>query len=411
MRHALVAALASLAAFATSVPAQSPPAVWADAWGRSPLSTTVTTSSTTVQATTPATFKNQTLRLIVFPTLGGSRVRVKLTNKFSKTPLAVGAAHVAVRQSGGTIVAGTDRALTFGGASSVTIAAGAEVWSDPATLSITARTDLAISLYVPGTFIPTTFHPTGLKTSYLSKAGNFSASATMPAAAWPNPATTTTVFFVSDVQVLTPPDTMVLVALGDSITDGATAATNQNASWPDDLAKRFPGLADGTPVSVINMGIGSNRFCASDGAGPAGLHRLSDDVLSRPNVTHLILLEGINDISYEHVSAATLIACYASAIAQAHAAGVEVFMSPLLPIKYSVKSTPANEATREAVNAWIRATPASSGGPDALIDFEAAVWDPSDHLAIRSSLTTDHVHPNTQGYQAMANAIDLSLFK
>jgi len=410
MRHSLVV-VASLVAFVTPVAAQSPPAAWVDAWGRSPLSTTVTTSSTTVQATIPATFKNQTFRLVVFPTVGGSQVRVKLTNKFSKTPLTIGAAHVAVRQSGGTIVAGTDRALTFGGASSVTIAAGAEVWSDPAALSIAARADLAISLYLPGTFTPTTFHPTGLKTSYLSKTGNFTASATMPAPGWPNSTTTTMVFFVSDVQVLTAADAMVLVALGDSITDGATAAANQNASWPDDLAKRFPSLADGTPVSVVNMGIGSNRFCASDGAGPAGLHRLNDDVLSRPNVTHLILLEGINDISYEHISAASLIACYASAIAQAHAAGVEVFMSPLLPIKYSVKSTPANEATREAVNAWIRGTPASAGGPDALIDFEAAVWDPNDHLAIKSSLTSDHVHPNTQGYQAMANAIDLSLFK
>ena len=176
---------------------------WVDAWGRSPLSTTVTTSSTTVQATSPATFNNQTYRLMVYPTLGGSKVRVKFTNKFSKTPLVIGGAHVALRQSAGTIQAGTDRALTFGGASSVDARRRGRGLSDPATLAVVQHHDIAISVYLPGKFTPSTFHPTGLKTQLPVETREISPPPPQcQPLFWPNPTTTTMVFFVSDVQVL-----------------------------------------------------------------------------------------------------------------------------------------------------------------------------------------------------------------
>ena len=244
---------------------------WTTAWLRAPLSTTVTTASTTVQATVPSQLKNQTLRTIVWTTLGGSQVRVKLTNKFSTSPLVVAAAHVALRQSGGTITAGSDRTLTFGGSPSLTIPAGAEAWSDPVTLTVPQHADLAVSTYLSGTFTPKTFHPTGLKTSYLSRTGNFASSSTMPAPTGFATSTTTQVLFVvrgAGARERGRPRT--IVALGDSITDGACSNTNANGSWPDLLSKRLPALADGTPVSVLNAGIGSNRFEASDGAGLSG---------------------------------------------------------------------------------------------------------------------------------------------
>jgi lysophospholipase L1-like esterase len=387
-----------------SISADGP--AWATAWSRTPLSTTVTTSSTNVQATVPSQINNQTLRLIVWTTIGGSEVRVKFTNRFSTSPLVISAAHVALRQSGGTITAGSDRTLTFGGNGSVTIAAGAETWSDAVLLNVPAHTDLAISMYLPGTFTPKTFHPTGLKTSYLSPAGNFVSSATMPVPSGSATKTTTQVLFVSEVQVMAASAPHVIVALGDSITDGACSDTNANGSWPDRLSARFTALSNGTPVSIVNAGIGSNRFTASDGAGLSGMHRLPE-VLALPGIKWVVFFEGINDISYEHATPAEIIAAYQAGIAQAHAAGVRVVGIPMLPIAHSTKDVGNNEATRSTVNAWIR----TSGAYDAIIDFDPVMADPAEPLSMKSSLTCDHVHPNQAGYTAMANSIPLSVFE
>ena len=383
----------------------APTARWLDCWAVSFLPTFVNGTNQVVP-----TFENQTFRLIVFTKLAGTEVRVKFTNKLEKTPLNIGAAHVALRASGGSINTDTDRALSFKGEKSLTIAAGEEAWSDPVTLAVPQHADLAISVYLPERVQPTSFHPTGLKTSYISTAGDFSGSQTIqaPAGARSDPGVRTTnmVFFVSDVQVLAPAMTHVIVAFGDSITDGAASTVDTNSSWPDELSRRLPKLADGTPVSVINMGIGSNRFMSADAAGPSGIKRFADDVLARPNVTHVILLEGINDISYEHVKAEQLIDAYKDAIDKAHAKRIKVIGCTLLPIQNSRKDTPENIATQQAVNKWIR----ESGAFDAVVDFEKVVQDPANPLRIRSDLTSDYVHPNSAGYTLMSQAIDLKLF-
>ena len=380
--------------------AATPPAKWLDSWAASFLSTTVNGA---VQAA--PSFNNQTFRLNVFSKLGGPKVRVKLTNKFATNSLTVGAVHVALRSTNNTIVASSDRTLTFSGKAGITLAPGAEIWSDSVTLTIAQHVTVAISVYVPGSFHPTTFHPTGLHTSYISKTGNYVATATLPLASFTN--TTTEVVMVSGLQVSAPATSEVAIAFGDSITDGAASTNNANGNWPDVLSNRIPSLPSGAPFSVINMGIGSNRLVASDLAGPSGVHRFADDVLARPNVGYVILLEGINDISYHQATAATITGAYATLVAQAHAAGIKVYGATLLPIGNSTKYTVANEATRQAVNAWIR-TP---GNFDAVLDFEAVVKDPATNpLRIKASWTGDYVHPNTAGYTAIANSIPTSLF-
>jgi lysophospholipase L1-like esterase len=381
---------------------------WVDAWAVSFLPTTINGTLRTSR-----TFDHQTLRLNVFAKLGGRMARVRLTNRFTDVPLAIGAAHVAMRTHGAAIDPATDRGLTFGGRATVTIPAGEAIWSDPVPLTVAQHADVAISIFVPGPYRPTGFHAAGLKTSYVGE-GDLTAASSFPAATAPregsqpgNGPTTDQVFLVSGLQVLASARTRVIVAIGDSITDGAASDVDANGSWPDVLSMRLPRLADGTPVSVINMGIGSNRFVSADRAGPTGTTRFDDDVLARPNVTHVILMEGINDISYEHVTPGTLIDAYKAAIARAHAKGIKVFLATLLPIQNSVKDTPENLATQQAVNTWIRA----GEGFDGVIEFEKVVQDPQNPLRIRADLTGDYVHPNTRGYRLMGEAIPVVMFE
>jgi lysophospholipase L1-like esterase len=340
----------------------------------------------------------------MYTRLGGTAVRVKFTDRFATNPVVIGEAHVALRtgSTGSDIVPSSDRRLTFNGDTNLTLAIGEERWSDPVDLVVTQHQEMAISVYLPQSTKPSTFHPTALKKNYYSF-GNHCGDTTLTSTA-----ITTAEFFVADVQVLTEADSRVVVTLGDSITDGTFATTDGNASWPDVLSKRLPSLPDGTPVGVLNMGIGSNRLMTTNAAGPPGLVRLDDDVLSRQNVSHLILFEGINDISYEQVRPEDLIGAYQQVIDRAHAKGIKVFGATLLPIGNSVKYTVTNEATRQAVNTWVR----QSGKFDAVLDFEHVVADTNyNPLRIKSTLQGgDYVHPNTTGYQLMAESIPLNLF-
>ncbi len=381
---------------------------WIDAWA---VSYTPTIVNGTLQSS--RIFENQTLRLNVFAKLGGAQARVKFTNKYTNEPLAIGGAHVALRSTGASIDPATDRALTFSGQTGVTVQPGAEMWSDPVPLAVRQHADVAISVFIPGSYRPTGFHRTGLKTGYLGPGDQTGAASITPAAAPPARSgrgggdSIDQVYLVSGLQVLAPADTRVIVTLGDSITDGAASDIDVNGSWPDVLSKRLATSTGAAAVAVINMGIGSNRFVSAAQAGPTGTERLEEDVLERPNVTHLIVMEGINDISYEHVGPTRLIDAYKAAVARAHARGIKVLIATLLPIQNSVKDTPANIATQQAVNKWIRA----GEGFDGVIDFEKVVQDPQNPLRIRADLTADFVHPNTLGYRLMGESIDLKLFE
>jgi lysophospholipase L1-like esterase len=382
---------------------------WLPAWGaRGPLSTTITTSTTFTERV--PTLSGSTMRIMAHLTAGGSQVRVRFSQRFSTVPLVIDSAHVAIRSADSAIVPETDRELTFGGVTSLLVPAGGDIWSDPVRLDTNAGDDLAISFYVSGTFVPTTYAGRGTtKTSYY-QLGNHVAEASLPGAS-----RTKFVLGAFEAQVLAHGPSAALVALGDSITEGAVSTADANGSWPDLLAARMPQLPDGTTVSVINAGIGSGRFITSNGAGLCGLSRLNE-LLSIPQLRWVTLLMGVNDISYELATPTTLENAYAIAISEAHAAGKKIIGIPILPFGGSVKDAGNNKLVAQEVNAWIRAHDRRLGGPepsfDAVIDLEPVVIDPSgaDWAMNPLLVAPDKVHPNQAGYTAIANAIPLEIF-
>jgi lysophospholipase L1-like esterase len=367
----------------------------------------------------PRQFDNQTLRLIVRISAGGDEVRVRIANTFGTVPLAIGAAHIARRAADASIQPHTDRSLTFGGRSSFAVPAGALVLSDPVRLSVPAGSDLAVSVYLPARTVEMTTHVTALQTSYVSSAGDVTASERFETSStitsWP---------FLTGIDVAAGPKGAAIVALGDSITDGASSTRDANQRWPDLLAARLRERPELNHLGVLNQGIIGNRILHPTETqfanlfGPAGLARFDRDVLAQAGVQYLIVLLGINDIGHpganapasDEVSAADLIAGYRQIVERAHEKDIAVFGATLLPFEnttipgfYSLDK----EAKRQAVNLWIR----GSGAFDAVIDFDRATRDPAHPARLLPQYDSgDHLHPNDAGMAAMANAIPLDLF-
>ena len=350
-------------------------------------------------------FSNQTLRQIVHISLGGERLRVALSNAYGTTPLAVGKANLALRDKEAAIVAGSGRALTFSGADSVTIPAGAVVYSDPVNLAVPSLADLAVDLYLPGstyTPSPLTVHTGAQQTNYVSPSGDHTGTATMPVMT-----TTPSWFLLTRVEVMAPESVGAIVALGDSITDGTNSGADTNSRWPDHLARRI--VAANVKMGVLNAGIGGNRVL-TDGGSVSMLARVERDVLMQTGVTHIIFMEGINDIrqAVGAPSTADLIAGDRQLIERAHARGIKVYGATLTPAGGSNNYTPEYEAKRVALNQWIR----TGKMYDGVIDFDEATRDPAQPMRFLSQYDSgDHLHPNGIGYKAMADAIDLALFK
>jgi len=350
-----------------------------------------------------------TLREIVHISIGGSTVRVVFTNEFGTEPLTIGAAHIAVSQGGSTINLVSAAGLTFSGRTAVTIPPGALMVSDPADVKVPAGSDLAISLFLPAqTIHQLSQHGGADQTSYTAP-GNVVGAKTLDSPteirSWP---------FVKGVDVKVPAQGAAVVAFGDSITDGAFAALNQNARWPDELARRLLANPKTADISVLNEGIGGNRIL-HDNTGPSALARFDRDVIAQAGVKYVIILEAINDIGhaydthrvYDVVSADDLIAGYQQMVERAHMHGIKVYMATLTPYTGAGYMSPAGEEVRLALNKWIRTTDQIDG----YIDFDKATADPAHPDTFLPAYDHgDHLHPSDPGYKAMGDAIDLSLF-
>lgn len=353
-----------------------------------------------------AGFQNQTIRMILRTSIGGDRLRIRLANAFGSGPVTIGAARVALHAEGSRIVPGSDRVLSFHGKPGCTLGPGVVLLSDPVDLKVPPLTYLAVSLYFPEPTGPPTVHTAGLHTTFI-KEGNRTADETLPEAS-----TTMSYYWLAGVEVLARADAGVIVALGDSITDGALSTPNTDRTWPALLAARLAASPQTSHIAVANLGIGGNRVLR-DGTGASALARLDRDVLSQPGVRWLMFLEGINDIGVgtrnpaQPVTAEELIAGHKQIIERARAMGLKVIGCTLTPYEGAAYYSEQGEAIRQALNHWIR----TSGAYDAVVDFDAATRDPQNPRRFRPEYDPgDHLHPNDKGYQAMADAVDLKLF-
>src|ERR1700720_3927465 len=358
-------------------------------------------------------FNNHTLRMMPRLSLGGDTLRVRISNAYGARPLVIGAARIGLRDKGPGVVPGSNGKLPFGGSDSGVIAAGPLLVSDPVQLNAPALADLAVSLYLPGEVLAN-FAITGRyarQTNYISPAGNFADATVMPVGNL-----TDQWFFVSGVDVVAPGEAGGIVALGDSLTDGNISTIDAFCRWPGQLARR---LAErrGRPFGVMNQGLGGNRIL-HDIRGDSGVRRFDRDVLAAPGVTHAIVMLGTNDLRNrwakpeERSTGEQMIAGLAQLAVRARTAGIKIFGATLTPFENETflpgAWTPEREKTRQALNEWIR----EGGAFDSVVDFDRALRDPEHPTSMLPIYDCgDHLHPSDLGYNAMGDAIDLSLFE
>jgi lysophospholipase L1-like esterase len=387
---------------------------WVATWGPSPSPQLADQAQ--MQAA-GLVFDNQTLREIVHSTVGSDTVRVRLGNAFGTDAVQIGAAHIALRGKGADIAAGSDRVLTFSGRPAVSIAPGALVLSDPVKLDVPVAGDLAISIYLPKAATGAGIHYSAQQTSYAGP-GDLTGAASIP-----DPKILTSWVFLAGVDVLAPESVSLAVAFGDSITDGACSTSDLNHRWPDILAGRLLARRADKRIAVIDAGIGGNRILNDARIdvryGINALARFERDVLAQPGVKYVLVLEGINDLGHygpaspesEKPGAEDIIAGLKQIVERAHEGGIKVFGGTLTPFEgtpFATYFSPEKEVKRKAINEWIR----TGGAFDGVIDFDKAVRDP-DHpdRMLAAYDCGDHLHPKDAGYQAMGEAIDLTLFR
>jgi lysophospholipase L1-like esterase len=394
--------------FATSPALSKQEINWVDTWGMAADS-----------AGPP--LKSKTVRQVIRSSIGGSAVRLRLSNLFGSGVVTIGPVEVARHAKGSSVQSGTSHRITFGGHGTVTVAKGADVVSDAVEFPVDPMEELVVSVYVPSA-AATTIHTVGLQTAYLAS-GDVTGATSLPAGE-----TDDSRYFLTDVEIAASARGRAIVLVGDSITDGVGSTEDASARWSDALTARLQADHALASIGVINSGMAGNRILrngATPYLGPSLLSRFDRDVLTKPGVKWVLMLEGVNDISAsdtltdprEHVTADQIIDGMRALIERAHARGVKIWGATLLPYKDTLVPpdagfhgsyyTAAGEAKRQTVNQWIRTAHAF----DAVVDLDSVMCNPAQPDRLRREFDSgDHLHPNDAGYKAMAAAIDLHLF-
>jgi len=380
--------------------------------------------------------RDQTFRMVIRPDVWGRVGRFRFSNAFGDRPLVIDGAYVGLHAGSGALIPGTNAGFRFGGSDSVSIPPGVEIMSDPVELPFVGAPDaielvgrkLAVSFHVKGETGPLTWHAKAMTTSYISPPGSGALGQAESDAAFPF--STTAWHFLDGFDVVAPAETLVIAALGDSITDGTFSTLNGDDRWPDRLSRRLH-AAHGARASVVNVGIGGNQVVGPPvypppepfNGGPSALSRLERDILSRAGITHVIWMEGVNDFGQAFApegtpsaTAEAVIAGLTEGAGRMRAAGLTVIGGTLPPSLNSTREiygTPETDRRRRLVNDFIRTTDVF----DAFVDFEAATMDPATG-AIRAAFQpdstlggpADRLHPNRAGYLAMGDAVDLAFF-
>jgi lysophospholipase L1-like esterase len=401
----------------------APQSAWIATWAASPQPTAPNPSKPLLN------IEDQTVRERVRVSIGGAQICIRFSNEYGSSPLLVGSVTVASPTDPSGVRPGSIHTVTFGGHNSVTIPARAPALSDPVAFPVAPGTEITFSLYFPKRVTTPTLHSLALKRAVISPHGDHTHAEKIEAGA-----TSESSILVTAVLVPAQPPQRLIVAFGDSVTDGDGSTADADRNWPSDLVRRLGKLPEGSKVAVVNEGIAGNRLLSDGFAVGAGfavdfgvsaLARFDRDVLALPGVTHIVLLEGLNDIGFPGAkldgtyladpsdvrTPQDLIDAYRQLISRAHAHGVKMIgatINPFEGVDLLGYYSESKEALRQAVNHWIR----TSGSFDAVIDFDAVLHDP-DHPSrlLPRFASEDNLHPNDLGYQAMADAIDLAIFK
>ena len=397
------------------------------AWGQRP--TWIATWATSPEAADAdpdealLNLNNQTVRERIRVTLGGAQIRIRLSNECSGSPVFIGKVSVGVARNTTGVMPGSFRNVTFGGKSPILVPSGALALSDPVDLVVPNGSELAISLYFPQRVTSVTWHSPALKDAVISPHGDHTEDVTIEGGR-----TSDSSIFLSQVLVPEESRRRVIVAFGDSLVDGDKSTPEIDQAWPIDLFRRLQETTKGSKFAVVNEGVAGNRLLRNGpvaSLGLSGLARFERDALDVPGVTDVVLLEGTNDIGFPGakkggflLEAATdaptvdeITGGYQQLIAQAHARGIRIIGCTIMPTEGTSVTgyhTEPKERARQGVNYWIR----NSKLFDGVIDFDAAMRDP-DHPSrlVPGFASDDHLHPNDDGYQRMAKAIDLSILR
>ena len=433
MKHFSHAALTIAAALMVSAPAHAER--WAASWtgsahGPYPIGNPTAQPEMKFAFPVPEQgARDQTFRLIVHPDVWGRQTRIRLSNVFGTKPVTFDDAYVGLQESGSAVLANTNRAILFGGKKSVTVAPGESIVSDPVRLAfVRSPADpmlrgrkLAVSFHVAGESGPMTWHAKALTTSYLTAPGAGSKGGELAEAAFPY--STTSWYFLDEVDMRVADSTKVIVAFGDSITDGTATTINGDDRWPDVMSRRLHAKY-GEAFAVVNQGIGGNRVAGPAEytpakplpGGPSAISRLERDIVALPGVASVLWMEGINDFGADADLGAVTDGFTAGVAAlRAKIPGVKIYAATLTTALNSTIVThgrPEVEAKRKALNAFLR----TSRIFDGVVDFDAATFDdktgelkPGMQPNSSTGGPGDKLHPNRAGYAAMGGAVDVEM--